>query len=245
MQSLPGTALTRTQQIQAALADDIVHGRIAPGQQLDETRLAATYGVSRTPIREAIRQLEAIGLAEARPHRGAVAARISSERLDEMFSVMAELEALCARWCAQLMTPAERQALEDVHADGGRLVAAGSIAGYSEHNYSFHDTIYAGSHNGFLAELALSVRQRVAPFRKAQFEGLGRLSKSHQEHGRVVEAILRGDAEGATVEMRAHIVVVRDAVDDVVAPPARRAAAAASSQASAAAGDKAADLLRT
>jgi len=60
-------APTRAQQIQSALADDIVHGRIAPGEQLDEARLATLFSVSRTPIREAIRQLEAIGLAEARP----------------------------------------------------------------------------------------------------------------------------------------------------------------------------------
>jgi DNA-binding GntR family transcriptional regulator len=220
--------LTRAQQIQSALADDIVHGRIAPGKPLDETRLAAIYGVSRTPIREAIRQLEAIGLAEARPHRGAVAARISAERLDEMFAVMAELEAICARRSALFMTPPERRALEAVQAEGGQLLTSESVADYSDHNNHFHDTIYAGAHNGFLAELTLSVRQRVAPFRKAQFESLGRLSKSHREHDRVVRAILRGDGDAAAIEMRAHIVVVRDAVDDVVAPPARRAVAQAS-----------------
>ena len=216
--------VTRAQKIQTALADDIVHGRIAPGEPLDEVRLAAAFGVSRTPIREAIRQLEAIGLAEARPHRGAVAARISAERLDEMFAVMGELEALCARRCALFMTPQERRELESVQAEGARLMAAGSISDYAEHNYRFHDTIYKGTHNGYLAELTLSVRQRVAPFRKAQFEGLGRLTKSHQEHERVVRAILRGDAETAATEMRTHIVVVRDAVDDVVTGSARRGA---------------------
>ncbi len=216
--------LTRTQKIQAALADDIVHGRIAPGEPLDEARLAASFGVSRTPIREAIRQLEAIGLAEARPHRGAVAARISAERLDEMFAVMGELEALCARRCALSMTPQERREIEDVQTEGARLMAAGSISDYADHNNHFHDTIYKGAHNGFLAELTLSVRQRVAPFRKAQFEGLGRLTKSQEEHDRVVRAILRGDADTAAAEMLRHIVVVRDAVDHVVAGAARRSA---------------------
>ncbi len=215
-------ALTRAQKIQAALSDDIVHGRIAPGEPLDEARLAASFGVSRTPIREAIRQLEAIGLAEARPHRGAVAARISAERLDEMFAVMGDLEALCARRSALFMTPQERRELEGVQGEGGRLTAAGSIADYAEHNNRFHETVYKGAHNGFLAELTLSVRHRVAPFRKAQFEGLGRLAKSHEEHGRVVEAVLRGDAETAAREMLRHIVVVRDAVDDVVGVSVRR-----------------------
>ena len=233
--------LTRTQKIQTTLADEIVHGRIPPGEPLDEARLAASFGVSRTPIREAIRQLEAIGLAEARPHRGAVAARISAERLDEMFAVMGELEALCARRSALFMTPQERRALEEVQAEGARLTAAGSIADYAEHNSRFHDTIYKGAHNGFLAELTLSVRQRVAPFRKAQFEGLGRLAKSHEEHERVVRAILRADAETAATEMLRHIVVVRDAVDDVVTGSARRSTPAKDQASAAAAGNT--DLL--
>jgi DNA-binding GntR family transcriptional regulator len=226
---------TRAQKIQATLADDIVRGRIPPGEPLDEVRLAAAFGVSRTPIREALRQLEAIGLAEARPHRGAVAASISAERLDEMFAVMGELEALCARRSALHMTPLERRDLEEIQTEGGRLTAAGSIADYAEYNNRFHETIYRGAHNGFLAELTASVRQRLAPFRKAQFEGLGRLQKSHQEHDRVVRAILRGDGDTAAAEMRAHIVVVRDAVDDVVVEGARRSAPERD-QASAAAG---------
>jgi DNA-binding GntR family transcriptional regulator len=228
--------MTRAQRIQAALADEIVHGRIAPGEPLDETRLAAVFRVSRTPIREAIRQLEAIGLAEARPHRGAVAAPITAKRLDEMFTVMAELEAVCARLSAMNMTPGERRDLAAVHAEGALLVSSGSLADYSDHNIQFHDTLYLGTHNGFLVELAQSVRQRVAPFRKAQFEGLNRLAKSHEEHGRVVSAILRGDADAATTNMRTHMVVVRDAVDDVVAPAGRRNALAAPAQTSAAAG---------
>ena len=215
-------ALTRAQQIQSALADDIVHGRIAPGEQLDEMRLAALFSVSRTPIREAIRQLEAIGLAEPRPHRGAVAATISSERLDEMFAVMAELEAVCARHSAQFMTPTERRALEAVQAEGTELIVSGSVSDYSEYNSRFHDTIYAGSHNGYLVELTLSVQRRLAPFRKAQFESLGRLSKSHLEQERVVKAILRGDGEAAASEMRTHLAVVREAVDDVIPAPVRR-----------------------
>lgn len=220
-------APTRAQQIQSVLADDIVHGRIAPGEQLDEARLATLFDVSRTPIREAIRQLEAIGLAEARPHRGAVAATISAARLDEMFAVMAELEAICARCSAQFMTPAERHKLEALQAEGSELIASGSVSDYSEYNSRFHDTIYAGSHNGYLAELTLSVRRRVAPFRRAQFESLGRMSKSHLEHGRVVKAVVRGDGEAAAKEMRTHLAVVREAVDDVMPQPARRTASQA------------------
>lgn len=224
--------LTRAKQIQAALADDIVHGRIAPGVSLDETRLARAFGVSRTPVREAIRQLEAIGLAEARPHRGAVAADISEQRLDQMFVVMAELEALCARFAAAAMTPAERRGLDALHRSGGALVAGGSLGAYVAANDAFHEAIYRGAHNEFLMEMALLVRARLAPFRNAQFETVGRIGRSHGEHGEVVGAILRGDGERAAAQMRRHILVVRTAVETVtkasdrepeVTPPSRLA----------------------
>ena len=207
---------TKARQIQQAIADDIVHGRLAPGAALDETAIAAAFGVSRTPIREAIRQLEAIGLVEARARRGAAVADLGERRLDEMFEVMAELEALAARWSATVMTAAERRRLLMLQEEGARLVSAGNREAYVDFNGRFHEAIYRGAHNDFLAELALNVRTRLAPYRRAQFETLGRLAKSHKEHDAVVTAIQRGDAEGAASAMRAHIIVVRAAVDAVV-----------------------------
>ena len=209
------TRLTKAQAVVQAIADDIVHGRLAPGTPLDETSLAAAYGVSRTPTREALRQLEAIGLVNGRARRGVVVADVTERQLDEMFAVMAELEALCARWSALQMTAAERQALQKVHDESAAFVAAGDRASYVEANIRFHEAIYAGAHNAFLARTAQSVRQRLAPFRRAQFETLGRLARSHFEHGRVTLAIQRGDAEGAARAMLAHLAIVRDQVDAV------------------------------
>lgn len=214
---------TKARLIHNQIADDIVHGRLLPGTALDEVTIAATFGVSRTPIREAIRQLEAIGLVEARAPRGAVVAAMSERRLDEMFAVMAELEGLCARWSAVAMTAAERRELLGLQQESARLVSAGRRDAYVDLNNRFHEAIYRGSHNGFLAELTLSVRKRCAPFRRAQFESLGRLAKSHAEHGAVVTAIERGDAEAAMLAMRAHIGVVRNAVDEVAGEAVRRA----------------------
>ena len=193
------TKLTKARLIHQAIADDIVHGRLAPGASLDETSIAATFGVSRTPIREAIRQLEAIGLAESRGQRGAVVAAMSDRQLDEMFAVMAELEALCARWSAVAMTAEERRHLLVLQQESARLVSAGQREAYVDFNNRLHEAIYRGAHNSFLAELAVSVRKRCAPFRRAQFETLGRLAKSHAEHGAVIEAIQRGDAQIASI----------------------------------------------
>ena len=199
---------TRAEELRAQLADDIVRGTLAPGQTLDEMELARRFGVSRTPVREAIRQLAASGLVETRPHRGAVVARPNHQRILGMFEAMAELEALCAGLAAERMNAAERRALEAVHEELRALIQAGDPQRYHEVNEQFHATIYAGAHNGYLADMTLATRTRVQPFRRAQFRLIGRLAKSHVEHDRVVLAILRGDKAGAASAMRAHILTV-------------------------------------
>ena len=89
------------------------------------------------------------------------------------------------------------------------LSHAGNPERFHEVNERFHNAIYAGSQNGYIAEMTLATRVRVQPFRRAQFRNLGRLAKSHAEHDRVVVAIMRGDKAGAAAAMRAHIELVR------------------------------------
>ena len=205
---LPGK-VTRAEELRLQLADEIVRGALAPGAALDETDLARRFNVSRTPVREALRQLATSGLVDARAHRGAVVARPSLERLTGMFEAMAELEALCAGLAAERMLPTERHRLEAVHEELRLLSYAGNPDRFHEVNERFHNAIYAGSQNGYIAEITLATRVRVQPFRRAQFRNLGRLAKSHAEHDRVVVAILRGDKPGASAAMRAHIELVR------------------------------------
>ena len=201
--------ITRAEELRLLLADEIVRGVLAPGAALDETDIARRFGVSRTPVREALRQLVASGLVEARAHRGAVVAQPSLERLTGMFEAMAELEALCAGLAAERMTATERQRLEAIHDELRVLSHAGNPERFHEVNERFHNAIYAGSQNGYIAEMTLATRGRVQPFRRAQFRNLGRLAKSQAEHDRVVVAILRGDKIGAAAAMRAHIELVR------------------------------------
>ena len=218
---------TKAQGIQEALSAEIVRGRLPPGTVLDETLLARDFGVSRTPIREAIRQLQMSGLVEVKPHRGAIVATLSEEQLDDMFSVMAELEALCARWSALSMSGSERRDLRVQHDASAELVRDGRREPYVAANDRFHEAIYEGAHSPYLSETTRSVRRRLAPFRRVQFEGPSRLTKSHGEHALVVEAIERGDADAAQAAMRSHIGVVRNAVDSLTQPrrvePAPRA----------------------
>jgi DNA-binding GntR family transcriptional regulator len=201
---------TRAEELRRQLADEIVRGVLTPGAALDETEIAKRFNVSRTPVREALRQLVASGLVESRPHHGAVVARPSFERLTGMFEAMAELEAMCAGFAAERMSPLERQDLEAIHAELRLLSHQGNPERFHEMNERFHNAIYAGSHNDYIAEITLATRVRVQPFRRAQFRNLGRLAKSHAEHDRVVVAIMRGDRTGAATAMRGHIELVRD-----------------------------------
>jgi DNA-binding GntR family transcriptional regulator len=201
--------VTRAEELRLQLADEIVRGVLAPGSGLDETDIARRFSVSRTPVREALRQLVASGLVESRAHRGAVVAQPSIERLTGMFEAMAELEALCAGLAAERMPAADRQKLEAIHEELRVLSYAGNPERFHEVNERFHNAIYAGSQNGYIAEMTLATRVRVQPFRRAQFRNLGRLAKSHAEHDRVVVAIMRGDKTGAAAAMRAHIELVR------------------------------------
>lgn len=206
----PPIRLTRADELRQILADEIVRGKIVPGASLDETAVAARFHVSRTPVREAIRQLAASGLVEAKPHRAAIVAQPGHEVLVGMFEAMAELEGLCAHYAAERMTAEERKGLEQVHEELRRLVRQGDPQNYHETNQLFHGTLYSGAHNVYLAELTTSTRIRVQPFRRAQFRNLGRLAKSHEEHDRVVIAILRADALSAQKAMREHIMTVFD-----------------------------------
>src|SRR5665213_2225335 len=108
-----------------AIADRIVVGDLKPGGKLDEATLAERFAVSRTPIREALAQLAAMGLVDRRPNRGAIVTAVSQTQLASMFESMAELEGICARFSALRMTSSERAALESGHQASSRLVHLG------------------------------------------------------------------------------------------------------------------------
>jgi DNA-binding GntR family transcriptional regulator len=202
--------MTRAERIRSEIADQILGGRRPPGTHLDEHAVAAEFGVSRTPVREAIRLLAASGLVAYRPRRGAEVVSPSREDVLGMFAVLADLEGLAAGYASVSMTHAERIALRHMHVGMGALVRGGDIAAYSGANDTFHQAIYAGAHNRYLEEVTRATRMRLRPFRQRQFHSLGRLPGSHAEHGLIVDAISRGDRDGAAAAMRQHLLDVRD-----------------------------------
>lgn len=188
-----------------ALTEEIVGKRLPPGAELDEGRLGERFGASRTPVREALRQLAASGLVALRPHRAALVASIDDRGVAEMFDVMAELEALCAARSARAMEPAQRRELEALHRQMAVAMRDGDVQRYRTGNLEFHGLIYDGSGNRYLRDLAASTRGRLAPYRGAQLEAPARLAMSWAEHDAIVTAIMRANAPLAAELMRAHL----------------------------------------
>jgi len=119
---------TRADTLRQRIADEILVGKLPPGTRLEEQDLADRFGVSRTPVREALKALVETGLVDIRPHRGAVVATPSRQHMRDLFEVMRELEAICARYAAQRMTSAERKKRAD-RADGKTIAAARAGSG--------------------------------------------------------------------------------------------------------------------
>jgi DNA-binding GntR family transcriptional regulator len=212
---------TLTEKLASAIADGILNGSLKPGVRLDEVGLAHQHGVSRTPVREALRQLTASGLIDMRPRKGAVVSKATPEQVESLFVAMAEMEATCARLAAMSMTPVERRRLQARHETMTALAIQGDPAAYADANVAFHSAIYAGAHNAPIAEYAMSLRRRVGPFRRAQFQVEGRLTRSNQEHDAVVRAILAGDATAAHAAMLHHVSLVEDAFEAFAATGGR------------------------
>lgn len=194
-----------SQTIAAQLEEQILLGQIAAGARLDEVALARSFGVSRTPIREALQAVVARGMAVRLPYKGVLVSEISRGRIDQLFEAMGEIEALCGRFAAQRMTVEERAALLNQHAAMSALAGAGDAEGYEAANTRFHQLIYAGSHNEDFADMAEAMRLKLAPFRRSQLADAPRMARSDAEHAEIVDAIVARDGTATEMALRRHL----------------------------------------
>ncbi|MEO1293967.1 MAG: GntR family transcriptional regulator, partial [Pseudomonadota bacterium] len=163
--------------IAADLEEKVFQGRIEAGARLDETSLARSFGVSRTPVREALQLVVSRGIATRVPYKGVVVNAISAERIDQLFEAMGEIEALCGRFAAQRMTMEERAALLEQHEAMSALAHGGEGAAYEAANTTFHQMIYAGAHNEDFQEIAEAMRVKLSPFRRSQLADGARMAR--------------------------------------------------------------------
>lgn len=196
------------------LARDIIHGEYVAGMRLDESMLAIRFDVSRTPIREALKQLVVSGLVEYRPNRGITVARMTSERLDHMFETIGVVEAECAYYAALRMTGDEKKKLLMLHQEAKAALQARDKDRYDQHNIELHRTIIQGAHNPVLAEVVENLRNRAALFRSTQFDNIERMHASFFEHEVIIDAILKNDAITAQREAKRHLMFARQAIPE-------------------------------
>ena len=202
--------------IRDSLEQRIVEGELGNGKRLDETELSGFYGVSRTPVREALQRLAESGLAEHLPRRGTFVRSPSLSQLVEMFEVMAELECMAIRLAARRATTNDIDALEKDNETCRAAVAANDTKKYYEINARLHGRIYQMSGNSFLANEARRLHDRLRPFRRLQLRVRGRMEESMAEHDIILAALRDGDADRAMETMKKHITIVGFRFNDLV-----------------------------
>ena len=202
--------------IRDSLEQRIVEGELGNGKRLDETELSGFYGVSRTPVREALQRLAESGLAEHLPRRGTFVRSPSLSQLVEMFEVMAELECMAIRLAARRATTNDIDALEKDNETCRAAVAADDTKKYYEVNARLHGRIYQMSGNSFLAVEARRLHDRLRPFRRLQLRVRGRMEESMAEHDIILAALRDGNADRAMETMKKHITIVGVRFNDLV-----------------------------
>lgn len=197
---------TISEEISSRLAEDIINGVFKPGQKLEEQAIAKRFDVSRTPVRDAFKQLASTGLIESRPHRGVTVVNLELEQLNDLFEALGEIEAICARLSAQRMNIMERKYLENLYNREASVLEVKDDEAYFEYNEEIHSTIHKGAHNRALAEIAQDLRRRLSPFRGSIIFKKGNWpDHTSMEHDDLIKAILSSDAEGAYQAMSGHV----------------------------------------
>ena len=220
----------RLEDLLRMIEEDIVAGKMLPGARLDERTLAKRFGVSRTPIREALFRMSSLGVVELRRNKGAFVAAISSGRLVGMLEVMAELKVLAARQAARRMTVEERQRIETLRDALAPCVQAADLQKYFENANAMLDAIFEGTHNPFLVETARSIAVCLCAYRSHLSQILHKpIQTSLEENTNIANALARGDSAEAEHWMRQQTELRREEFADLItlvsenAPPVQRA----------------------
>ncbi|MBN9429104.1 MAG: GntR family transcriptional regulator [Burkholderiales bacterium] len=197
--------MTLGERLRRGIEEDILAGRLAPGDLLDERALCDRYEVSRTPVREALLQLSTLGLISMRPRQPARVALINVAELLGMTETMSVLEAEAARLAARRMSEAQRRQLQKIQDDADAVVAIRDSAAFNEVNWNLHQALFAGSQNAFLGEQATNLRLRLHPYRCFLLRLDDRIGKAHAEHRELVRAVVAGEADQAFELMKQHL----------------------------------------
>ncbi len=187
------------------LRNSILDGKIEPGENLVETKLADDLGVSRTPIREAFRKLELEGLVSSVPNKGVVVKGISKQDTKDIFSIRMHLEPLAASWAALRITPDEITKLEENLQLMEFYIKRGDLHQASKKNTDFHAIIFEAAKSNPLKQILNSLQEYVHLARLASLKNPGRPEKALDEHKCIFDAISAGNPDCAAECMKQHV----------------------------------------
>ena len=199
------------------IRNEVSSGILKPGDQLEVTALAERFGVSRTPIREAIRTLVESGVLETRPRKGSFVRVLSAKQLLDLFQVAAELEGMACRLAALSLTKENVEAIERGLVKCTQAAEFQNNVEYAMANLDFHTAIHNASGNDWLIEQLRQLQINLNSYRTMPYEIRGRLKKSTDEHKIICDAILSGDGEHACNLMRDHMMLQGKRLPSIIA----------------------------
>lgn len=205
------------EQVFEELEAGILNGKIKPGEALVEMKLSAELGVSRTPIREAIRMLEQKGLVEVVPHRGAVVLGVNAKDLEDIYTIRMYVEGLAARWAAENITGEQLKDLAEIVDLQEFYQMKQSAMKINDLDSRFHERIYQYSGSRTLRHTLSELHHMIHWFRELSFASEGRAEKAIEEHRQILEAIAKRDCDQAEQLMTRHIENAKENLLKIVA----------------------------
>lgn len=187
------------------LRDAVRRGILQPGERLMEIQLAEDLGVSRTPVREAIRKLEMEGYVIMMPRRGTYVADLSIRDINEVFEIRTSLESLASGLAAERINEDELEKLQRLLVEIGAYIKSGDMESIVRTDTEFHDLLYQASRNTRLVGIISNLREQLTRFRTTSMSFPGRLKATLEEHRKIVEAIAQGDEKAARKAAEHHM----------------------------------------
>ena len=188
-----------------ALRDAIRDGILKPGERLMEIQLAEELGVSRTPVREAVRKLELEGYVIMMPRRGTYVSDLSIRDINEVFEIRTSLESLASGLAAERITEEELERLQRLLVSIGAHITSGDMEQIVATDTEFHELLYQASRNQRLVGIISNLREQLTRFRTTSMSFPGRLTATLEEHREIVEAIAQGDVRAARKAAERHM----------------------------------------
>lgn len=201
-----------SQQAVELIRGQIYNHVLTPGQRLDEALLADQLGISRTPLREALKVLAAEGLVDMQPHKGCFVTELTLRDLEEIFPIMAMLEGRVAHEVADKRTPAQLKSFDALHDKLEKHAAAGDVNRYYETNYAFHHQMQECAGNRWLQVVIGDLRKLMKLSRHHSLRLEGRLDASLAEHRALMKALHAQDADAAERVMHEHLMAQLEAL---------------------------------